>query len=146
MIRVVFTLLVALISGCSANHSAMPDGYTGRQVAVGSGGGFTGLTTTYYVLDNRKLFRKSNRDTVYTPLGKLTARQKKRVFSAILDTCQIAKTPYNEPGNVSRFVLFQDGAESHRVTWAVGDSAVPTSYSKFYQSFMAIVPVPDQSN
>lgn len=136
-------LVIVICSGC---RHTLPDTYKKRQVSVGSGGGFTGMTTMYYLLDNGKLFRKSNRDTTYTALGKLNVSQRKQLFSAVLDICQIKTTPYDQPGNVSRFVVFQNGNETHRVTWATGDSAVPASYPKLYQSFMSMLPVPDQRN
>lgn len=127
--------------GCSANRSALPTTYKGRQIVVGNGGGFTGLTTTYYLLDNGKLLSRSSRDTVFTQLGKPKSTLRKQLFRAVLDTCQIRTTAYNEPGNVSRFVQFQNAGETHRVAWATGDTAVPATYPKFYRSFMALVPV-----
>ncbi|MBC7569187.1 MAG: FAD-binding oxidoreductase [Spirosoma sp.] len=146
MIKNTLFLLVLILNACSGCRHTLPDTYKGRQVAVGSGGGFTGITTTYYLLENGKLFRKTNRDTTYTVLDKIKATQRKQLFSAVLDTCQIKTTPYNQPGNVSRFVVFQNGDETHRVTWATGDTAVPASYPKFYQSFMSMLPAPDQRN
>jgi len=146
MIKNTLFLSALIIIACSGCQHTMPDAYKGRQMAVGSGGGFTGLTTTYYLLDNGKLFRKTNRDTTYTALGKLKATRRKQLFSAVLDTCQIKEASYNQPGNVSRFVLFQHGDETHRVTWAASDSAVPASYPKFYQSFMAMLPASNHPN
>ncbi len=113
---------------------------------MGSGGGFTGMTTTYYLLDTGKLFSKTNRDTTYKALGKLKATRRKQLFSAVLDTCQIKTTDYSQPGNVSRFVLFRQGDKPHRVTWVAGDTAVPASYPRFYQSFMDVLPTPAQRN
>ena len=138
-----FALAFIICWGCRPTR---PDAYKKQQIAVGSGGGFTGLTTTYYLLDNGRLFRKTNRDSVYTPLGKLKTTRRKQLLSAVLDTCKIETTTYNEPGNVSRFVLFQNGDETYRVTWAAGDSAVPASYPKLFQSFMATLPTSDQRN
>lgn len=146
VIKNTLRLSVLIIIVCSGCRPVLPDRYQGRQIAVGSGGGFTGMTTTYYLLDNGKLFSKSNRDATYKGLGGLRATRRKQLFSGILDTCQIRTTDYSQPGNVSRFVTFQHGDETHRVTWAVGDTAVPASYPKFYQSFMGVLPPPDQRN
>lgn len=146
MIKCLLLLFIPIIVTCSGCRHTRPDTYKKRQVAVGSGGGFTGMTTTYYLLNNGKLFRKSNRDTTYTALGRIKATQREQLFDAVLDTCHIKTTPYDQPGNLSRFVVFQNGDETHRATWATGDTAVPASYPKFYQSFMSMLPASDQRN
>ncbi len=117
-----------------------PATYEGRQIVVGSGGGFTGRTTMYYLLDTGDLFRKSPADTTFVRIGKQTAATTKRVFQTVEDRCQIKKTKFYEPGNVYQFVRWQQGKETYRVVWAPGDTAVPARYPNVYTAFLNMIP------
>jgi hypothetical protein len=128
---------VVIRKTASANTPAT---YTGRQIMVGSGGGFTGFSTTYYLLDNGQLFGRRSRDTTFTPLGKQTAANTKRVFRAAETTCKIKTTKFNSPGNMYKFVRWRKGKQEYNVVWGEPGKAVPASYPKFYNSFMAMIP------
>ncbi|WP_236648937.1 FAD-binding oxidoreductase [Spirosoma sp. 209] len=125
---------------CTKRLATRPDSYAGRQLLAGSGGGFTGFTTTYILLDNGQLFRKHHGDTTYLPLGKQKRALVRRFFTAAEDTCQIKTTRYDQPGNRSRFVGWQQGEQTYRVTWSVADTAVPAAYPALYNAFMAMIP------
>lgn len=117
-----------------------PATYAGRQVMVGSGGGVTGYSTTYYLLENGQLFGKRGRDSTFTALGKQTAANTKRVFTAVENTCKIKTTKFDNPGNTYKFVRWRKGKQAHIVTWGEPGTTVPPSYPKFYTSFMAMIP------
>lgn len=118
----------------------LPITYKGRQIMVGSGGGFTGFTTTYYLLDNGKLFGRRSRDTTFTFIRKQTTAQTKRMFSTVEGTCKIKKTAFDHPGNLYKFVQWRKGNQSYKVTWGASGKKVAATYPKFYDSFMAMIP------
>lgn len=117
-----------------------PDRYTGRQILVGSGGGFTGFTTTYYLLENGKLFRRSSRDTTFTFLAQQTTARTKRLFNTLEGTCKIKKTRFDHPGNRYTFVRWRKGKQTYKVAWGIPGHTVPATYPKFVDSFMATIP------
>lgn len=117
-----------------------PTTYTGRQIAVGSGGGVTGFSTSYYLLDNGKLFGKRSRDTTFAFIGQQTAANTKRVFSAAEESCKIKTTKFDYPGNTYKFVRWKKGKQAFAVTWGAMGKTVPVNYPKFYDSFMAMIP------
>lgn len=117
-----------------------PATYKGRQVAVGSGGGFTGFSTTYYLLDNGMLFGKRSRDTTFTPIGSQTVANTRRVFATVEGNCNIKTTRFNNPGNTYKFVQWQKARQVFKVTWGGTGKPVPANYPRFYESFMAMIP------
>jgi hypothetical protein len=117
-----------------------PATYTGRQIAVGSGGGVTGYSTAYYLLDNGKLFGKRSRDTIFTFIGQQTAANTKRVFSVAEVKCKIKTTKFDNPGNLYKFVRWRKAKQEFIVTWGAVGKTVPANYPKFYDSFMAMIP------
>ncbi|WP_240625412.1 FAD-binding oxidoreductase [Spirosoma pollinicola] len=118
-----------------------PTTYTGRQVMVGSGGGFTGFSTTYCLLDNGKLFGRRSRDTTFTFIGRQTTANTKRVFSIAEETCKIKTARFDNPGNTYTFIRWKKGRKENKVSWGAAGVTVPASYKKFYNSFMAMIPV-----
>ena len=121
-------------------NALTPDRYTGRQLMVGSGGGFTGFSTTYYLLDNGRLFGRRSRDTAYRFLGKQSMTNTKRAFATVETTCRIKKTRFDKPGNTYKFVRWKQGKQQYNVTWGATDATVPALYPKFYTSFMNMIP------
>ena len=118
----------------------LPDAYTGRQIRVGSGGGFTGFVTTYCLLDNGRLYSRQSSDTTYHFLGKQPTASTKRMFAAVETKCRIKNTRFNKPGNMYKFVQWKKGKHEYRVTWGAADGTVPAVYARFYNSFMKMIP------
>lgn len=123
---------------------AMPDIYRGRQIIVGGGGGVTGYTGSYYLLDDGRLYGRHTRDKAYKLISTQPPATIKRLFSTVENQCKIKTTKYNEPGNMSRFVAWRKGRYYYKVTWAAGDANVPAEYPKFYSTFMALIPAADR--
>ena len=117
-----------------------PDTYQGRQIMVGNGGGFTGFRTTYYLLENGKLFGRRSRDTTFTLIRQQTTTTTKRMLNRVETTCKIKKTKFNNPGNRYKFVGWRKGKLEYAVTWGAAEETVPASYPKFYDAFMAMIP------
>lgn len=123
-----------------------PATYKGRQVAVGSGGGFAGFSTTYYLLDNGQLFGRRSQDTAFTLIGKQTSTNTKRVFATVEDKCKVKTTRFDNPGNVYKFVQWRKGKQDYKVAWGAPGTTVPVNYPKFYESFMAMIPASARLN
>lgn len=123
---------------------AHPDSYAGRQLRVGNGGGFTGFSTTYCLLDNGQLFSRSSRDTAYQFLGRQTTANTKRAFATVETTGRIKRVRFDNPGNMYKFVEWKRGKQRYRVSWGAVGITVPAAYPKFYNWFMTVIPAPTQ--
>lgn len=123
-----------------AGKTITPDTYKGPQIRIGSGGGVTGASTTYYLLDTGQLFGRRSRDVTFTLIGQQTAANTKRVFTSVEINCKIKTTKFSNPGNVYKFVQWRKGKEKYKVTWGAVGKAVPANYPKVYDSFMAMIP------
>ncbi len=120
--------------------STSPKTYTGRIIAVTSGGGFTGRSTSYYLQDDGRLYGKRSNEATYALLAKQTPDNTKRVFGSLEEQCQIKKTTFDFPGNTYKAVGWRKGKENYSVTWGSPRDSVPANYEKFYSSFMATIP------
>jgi hypothetical protein len=126
--------------------AGLPTTYTGRQILVGSGGGVTGFSTTYYLLENGKLFGRRSRDTTFTFIGQQTATNTKRVFSVAESKCKLKTAKFDHPGNIYTFIEWKKGKQEHKVSWGAPGKVVPANYRQFYNSFMAMIPAPSRLN
>ncbi len=140
------TLSLTLMTGflwtqTSCSRNATPAHYKGRQLIMGSGGGITGFRTTYYLLENRRLFVRNERDTVFAFLNRQPGALTRQLFRMTEDTCAIKTTNFNHPGNTYKFAQWKKGEESYKVTWGDMGETVPASYPRLYTSFMTMLPV-----
>jgi hypothetical protein len=117
-----------------------PANYTGRQLIVGSGGGFTGFSTAYYLFENGKLFGRRSRDTTFTFIAQQTATNTKKAFTTLDEKCKIKITKFDYPGNTYKFVSWKKGKLVYKVAWGESGKTAPANYPKFYDSFMAMIP------
>lgn len=117
-----------------------PVTYTGRQIMVASGGGFTGFSASYYLLDNGKLFGRRSRDTTFTFIGQQTTANTKRVFSVAEGKCKIRTTKFDHPGNIYKVVRWRKGKLGNKVAWGAPGRTAPPNYAKFYDTFMSMIP------
>ncbi|MCY7357589.1 MAG: FAD-binding oxidoreductase [Rudanella sp.] len=120
--------------------STSPKTYTGRVIAVTSGGGFTGRSSSYYLQDDGRLYGKRSTEATYALLAKQTPDNTKRVFWSLEDRCQIKTTKFDFPGNTYKAVGWRKGKEQYSVTWGSPTDSVPANYEKFYSSFMTTIP------
>ena len=140
------TLSLALLAGflgtqMSCGRDATPAYYKGRQLIIGSGGGITGSRTTYYLLENRRLFAQNGRDTAFTFLNRQPKAITRQLFQLIEDSCAIKTTNFDHPGNIYKFAQWKKGEESYKVTWGDSGETVPAGYPRLYSLFMTIIPV-----
>lgn len=151
MFKAIFFLIVLLTAaGISeaqtpASGSRYPLTYKNRQIVVGKGGGFTGASTAYYLLENGYLYVKSDTDSVFTPLGKKSAAITRRLFKDLETACRIKTTRFSQPGNLYQFVSWKKNQQEYKVSWGDPRQPPPARFVKFYQSFMAQIPAPKRS-
>ena len=140
--QVAACLLLALIPLLTNAQSvvSMPATYQGRRLSVGSGGGFSGAVTTYFLLDNGRLFQQIDPDTTAKFVRQLTRKTTTRLFSTLETRCRIRTTRFSHPGNTYQFIGWQRGASKNTVTWGADGHTPPAGYDAFYQRFLTFIP------
>ncbi|WP_229311015.1 FAD-binding oxidoreductase [Larkinella soli] len=117
-----------------------PDLYRERQIVVGSGGGVTGASGAYYLLENGALYGRSDADKEFTFLGMQSKAATRKLFRTLEQECRIRSLKFDHSGNQYRFVRWKKGRQEYTVTWGDPQNPVPAAFSRFYSAFMALVP------
>lgn len=132
MKKITVILLIPILACC---QTMKPDKYKKTQIIFGSGGGFTNLRNEYHLLDNGRLFHKTNFDTTYTEI-KLPKDFKAQPYfdeaHAIFDTLEES----GEPSNMYYFLKFQEGENFKEVVW--GSGKIPKKSKVLYKKLIQL--------
>jgi hypothetical protein len=115
------------------------DAYPGSIVYFGHGGGFTGLVTTYALLQNGDLYRKKSfGDQNMEYITKADSAETKSIFINYsflgIDTMQLS-----EPGNTYYFISMKHkNTEVRKLVWSRSLS-LPGNLKTFYDQLMKLV-------
>lgn len=138
-VSVWINLLVFVIQmSCSSAQVDLHE-YAGPQLIFGSGGGVSGGTVSYVLLENGQLFKLNSllKDTV--ALQKLSKKEAKDLFRKF-EELHIQQIDFNHPGNLYYFIENKQGSEKHRVVWGDQEYPPPIHVKNFYQILQGIVP------
>jgi hypothetical protein len=109
-----FYLLTML--GCQSNRIFIPGNYQGKYIAVGNGGGFTGKTTIYYLLDDGKIYKGSDFSNEFVHLGSLGKSFSMQQWE-IYNQQNLADRELNDPGNFYYFLEFRNVKNTKKYVW-----------------------------
>ncbi len=123
-----------------------PYEYEGAMITIGTGGGFTGQTREYTLLDNGQVFGNLQKDMVYMgpKLKKNATKQMFRLYHELqLDTLYIDK-----PGNMYHYLKYKDSGSSHEIKWGAYDANPPKELGIYFANLKKqLIPlVSQQSN
>lgn len=125
-------LLIPLLTCC---QTLKPDKYKKTQIIFGSGGGFTNLKNEYHLLDNGRLFHKTNLDTSYTEIKLPKDFDPKKLFQeahSIFDNLEES----GEPSNMYYFLKFKEGENFKEVVW--GSGQIPRKSKDLYKKLIQL--------
>lgn len=127
-----FTLV--LMAGCNPTKIS-PLNYEKQSILFGRGGGFTGIETTYKLLDNGQLFELKAMRSEAVKIKNISKQQTKQIFNNIsmlgLDTKVL-----NEPDNMYHFIEVSHGDQTNRIVWG---RAAEDNIKVFYQILMHLL-------
>ncbi len=129
---------MALITlGCSKKN-VIPSAYSGDMMIVGSGGGFTGAYSTYYILDDGAIYRQNMQDTVFVKIGELSKKVVKHQFR-MYDDMKLGELELNDPGNRYHYLTYRDKSKNeHKIQW--GKSTLEDKrISIFHDNLMKLI-------
>jgi len=107
---------ILLIAACKPSKYASPEAFKGNKISWGTGGGFSNITTTYSLLPNGQLFKKSSGDGSVVEMPAVSKGQAKKVFDMIKGI-DLMNMSFNKPGSLSQFIEFATPAGSNKVVF-----------------------------
>ena len=107
---------MVLIISCKTKKSISPANYKGEMIVVGNGGGFTGISTSYFLLKNGEVFRSGMSDTSYIKVGKIEKKIIDQQFSIYKDL-HFQKVKLDDPGNRYHFMSIRQNGEENKLQW-----------------------------
>lgn len=105
---------------------------TVESIAFGSGGGFTGIETTYLLKKGGALVKIIRNDT--TPIKTFQANEIQDFFQG---ASKIISCKHFKPENTYEFIEIRSGSETNRIVWGPQGKA-PSKASRLYQQLKAI--------
>lgn len=115
---------VAIVSSSCQTKKYLPTDFKDRQILFGSGGGFTGVETTYILMENGQLFQ-ANLDETFVELHVLDKSTTKDFFDRLTD-CNMAEMDFNKPGNMYFFLEEKGKKVNKRLVWGDQRSGRPS--------------------
>ncbi|MEO0469007.1 MAG: hypothetical protein AAF206_05260 [Bacteroidota bacterium] len=105
------------------------------QIQFGTGGGFTGWVTTYYLMDNGQLYVKKHESETYESVKKVDKATVKKVFAFVAEH-KLGQKNFRQPDNMYQFITFQleENAEEGpvRVVWSEGNKLIDQNMKDLY--------------
>ncbi len=124
--------LSALISCRSTKYT--PENFPKEQLHFGSGGGFTGQTTTVVLLKNGQIFQQNLTGGAFSELPKIKKKEAKAFHTAANDL-DLGAMKFNHPGNIYQFLELKKDSSAARAVW--GDENFPPN-QKVKDLFIAL--------
>ncbi len=128
---------LCFLSGCKIAKYTV-DKLPSHQLIFGSGGGFSGLETTFILLENGQVFRQTGVDDVYEELKPIRRKKARDLFSK-LSSLQLYKLDIENPGNMYYFLREVTDKLDSKVTWGAGDYLPPQALISLYKELSGLV-------
>jgi hypothetical protein len=130
---IIMTVFSIALIACKSQHHNF-DGYEGKIITIGKGGGFTGAYDEYSILENGRVFKYNTIEKERHYLGKIESNVTRQLFSnyAMLG---ISGKELNNPGNMNYYIQYKDDQNSFRSLWS-DFNAVDKNIRLFYDFAM----------
>lgn len=107
------------------------------QLQMGSGGGVTGQTITYILLENGKIYKQNSLKPDSLVLNRTLFASTAKKYLAEAKKLALTKRKFDEPGNMSFFVRYATTSKSEEaVVWGANGKTPPKEVKAFYEKFM----------
>jgi hypothetical protein len=130
-------LILALFPNCTRTLYT-PQDTSEHHIRFGSGGGFTGATTTYILMDNGQLFRHESLTDSTSTLPSVKRKTYKAIFNDLsqIDTNLLGA---QHPGNRYYFLEWVQAGQQTRTIWGAADYEPAQEVKSIYERLMALV-------
>ena len=126
-------VMASLLDGCKSQKQA----YKADFISFGYGGGFAGQETTYKLMGSGTLLSKTAIRGDFSELKTIGSREVKEVFKAV-SKVNWTEVRLNNPGNTYRFLSYENGGQTYKLTWGDGKADVPEQVEFLYNKLSAL--------
>jgi len=127
----------AFFSQCK-NTKYTADKLPGEYLRFGNGGGFTGVETSYTLLENGQLFKSVSREPEMQELASGKRKQAKKLFEKA-EALNLLALEFMHPGNIYQFLEFQDDGVTNRIAWGEKDKPVDENIKLLHEELMRLI-------
>ncbi|MEM9936394.1 MAG: hypothetical protein AAF824_22400 [Bacteroidota bacterium] len=114
-----------------------PKDYKKPAIHFGSGGGFSGIETTFVLVKQGYLFKKVGNDSTYQLIRKVPAKTCREAFKQMKNLPpSLLKT--QQPGNLYQFIEVKVEGETHRMIWGDEEKPVDSELKTLYKELMSL--------
>ena len=131
-------LCAALLAGQCKHPKYTAQTLPEDRLLFGQGGGFTGIETTYILLENGQLFKFTSKGQEPEELPAAPRKQGKRLFEAA-EKLGLLETDFSYPGNMYSFIEYQDDGQKRRIAWGDLEHPVEQKIKDFYDQLNQLV-------
>lgn len=129
---ILFIIVTFIISCCQTTKYTSPDSYAGKEIILSEGGGVSGQTTQYIILENGQVFQKTIYPAGLKELNKLKKSTVEEIFDRV-GNIKIEEIKFQHPGNMTYSLSLKSGQELYEISWGDPGSPVPPSVLECYQ-------------
>ena len=126
LVKIYSLLLLVMLNSCATSNIAVNTGI--EEVTFGSGGGFTGVVTTYKLIACGKVFEKN------TELKKVSS---KKTFELFKQAKVLKDLDFNRPDNLYRFIEIKTKEKTNRIVWSFGSMEIDKNALELYDSLIS---------
>ena len=131
-----FLLATFVLAACSSSNDLTKEKWT---ITVGSGGGFTGNSSGFTMIETGDVYLWSGKEGVHERTNKIgtVSVEKAHDYKIRLDSANIGAMNLNSPGNMSTFIELETNGHVDRITWGSTDHpGPPDALKNWYDDFM----------
>jgi len=126
-----FGIIVLSLFGCKSQQYTFED-LPENQLVFGSGGGITGASDTYVLLENGQLFHTNSLTKEVRELKSISKKEAQLCFVK-LEELSLSEMDFNHPGNLYYFLEEVKNDTKHKVVWGSNDTKVSDDCLNFYK-------------
>ena len=127
---------ILIIFSCKT-RDLTPQNHKGEMIIVGNGGGFTGMSTSFYLLPDGNIYRSGMNDTSFIKVGKLDGKLMDQQF-VLYNQLGFGNVELDDPGNRYHFIIKKEDDNEHKIQWGRSKLNNP-SIGIYHDNIMKII-------
>ena len=131
-------VFIMTLLSCQTSQVTSPESFPGQQIIISEGGGFSGQTTQYILLDNGQVFIKTVFPESIKEIDHLDKKSSREIFNR-LDLLNIKDIKFLHPGNMTYLLATRVGEDYYEIKWGDPAYQVPAEVLDYYQFIRAQV-------
>jgi hypothetical protein len=136
-----FTLLLLFFTAFSCTSQkqvSSPDEWKGNFIRFGKGGGFTGVSDVYVLLENGQLFAKQGWSNSFKKLESVNKKTAADVFKQAA-AISFPSSDVNEPGNLFKELQIVLKGKKINLVWSDGNPSINQEFNALHQKLFSLI-------